>query len=202
MELERVAARVRGIDGLGSRIVPFGVWRYFAFDSPTPSPNASNAGIFRYNGLVRFLRVLAPVFRAFMVNLTDEPIDPAEVLGRVASNDAGAVVLFLGTTREFTKGRRTVALDYECYPEMATKKLEELETQARERWPLIACEIVHRLGHLELGEASIAIAVSSPHRQAAFEAGQWLIDTIKQDVPIWKQEHWADGTREWVHPGM
>jgi molybdopterin synthase catalytic subunit len=137
-----------------------------------------------------------------MISLTTEPIDSAAVLASVASNAAGAVVLFLGTTREFTAGRQTASLDYECYPDMAEKKLAELETDARERWPLVECAIVHRLGHLELGEASIAIAVSSPHRQAAFEAGKWLIDTIKQVVPIWKQENWTDGASEWVHPGM
>jgi molybdopterin synthase catalytic subunit len=137
-----------------------------------------------------------------VISLTHSPIDPAAVLAQVASNDAGAVVLFLGTTREFTQGRQTKSLDYECYPQMAEAKLTELEAQAREKWPLVHVAIVHRLGHLELGEASIAIAVSSPHRQAAFEAGKWLIDTIKEDVPIWKQENWADGSSEWVHPGI
>lgn len=137
-----------------------------------------------------------------MIALTTSPIDTAAILAQVASNDAGAVVLFLGTTREYTHGRRTVSLDYECYPEMAEKKLTELEAEARRRWPIVGCQIVHRLGHLELGESSIAIAVSSPHRAAAFAAGQWLIDTIKQVVPIWKQENWADGTSEWLHPGM
>ena len=137
-----------------------------------------------------------------MISLTHSPIDPSAILAPVASNDAGAVVLFLGTTREFTKGRQTASLDYECYPQMAEAKLAELEAMAREKWPLIHVSIVHRLGHLGLGEASIAIAVSSPHRQAAFEAGKWLIDTIKEDVPIWKQENWADGTSEWVHPGI
>ncbi|HQU47368.1 MAG TPA: molybdenum cofactor biosynthesis protein MoaE, partial [Pirellulales bacterium] len=68
--------------------------------------------------------------------------------------------------------------------------------------PLVECALVHRLGHLKIGEASVAAAVSSPHRQAAFEAGQWLIDTLKQSVPIWKKENWADGTHEWVHPGV
>lgn len=136
-----------------------------------------------------------------MVELTQEPIDPTSVLTRVASRQAGAVVLFLGTTREMTGGRRTESLDYECYPEMAQRKLAELEDEARQQWPLVECSIVHRLGHLELGEASIAIAVSSPHRDAAFAAGKWLIDTIKQVVPIWKRENWADGTTEWVHPG-
>jgi molybdopterin synthase catalytic subunit len=135
-----------------------------------------------------------------MVELTNEPIDSAAVLARVASNQAGAVVLFLGTTREMTGDRRTLSLDYECYPEMAEKKMAELETEARERWSLVEIAIVHRLGHLGLGEASVAIAVSSAHRQAAFEAGKWLIDTLKEVVPIWKKENWADGTCEWVHP--
>ena len=137
-----------------------------------------------------------------MIELTNDEIDTSKVLGQAASNGAGAVVLFLGTTREMTGDRRTLSLDYECYPEMARQKLAELEAEARQRWPLIECVIVHRLGHLELGEASIAIAVSSPHRAAAFEAGKWLIDTTKEVVPIWKKENWADGTSEWVHPGM
>jgi len=136
------------------------------------------------------------------VSLTNLLINPAAVIADASSNDAGAVVLFLGTTREFTRGRRTASLDYECYPQMAEQKLAELEAEARRRWPIIACSIVHRLGHLELGEASIAIAVSSPHRADAFAAGQWLIDTIKEVVPIWKCENWADGTKEWVHPGL
>ena len=137
-----------------------------------------------------------------MVSLTDHPIDTAALLDSVASPRAGAVVLFLGTTREFTGERRTSSLDYECYPTMAEKKMAELEAEARGRWPLIECGIVHRLGRLELGEASVAIAVSTPHRRDAFEAGQWLIDRLKEVVPIWKKENWADGTSEWVHPGL
>jgi molybdopterin synthase catalytic subunit len=135
-----------------------------------------------------------------MIELFDQPIDVAAVLDRVQSPAAGAVVLFLGTTREVTAGRRTQSLEFECYPEMARKKLAELEVEARRRWPVTACAIVHRLGHLELGEASVAVAVSTPHREDAFAAAKWLIDTIKEEVPIWKCENWADGTTEWVHP--
>ena len=135
-----------------------------------------------------------------VIELTDKVIDAAAVLDRVQSPAAGGVVLFLGTTREMTAGRRTESLEYECYPEMARRKLAELEAEARRRWPIVACSIVHRLGHLALGEASVAVAVSTPHRQDAFEAARWMIDTIKQDVPIWKCENWADGTSEWVHP--
>jgi molybdopterin synthase catalytic subunit len=136
-----------------------------------------------------------------MIQLTNDTIDTNAILASAAHPHAGAVVLFLGVTRQLTGGRETASLDYECYPEMATKKLAELEAEARTKWPILECEIVHRLGHLEIGEASIAIAVSSPHRKAAFAAGEWLIDTIKQVVPIWKQENWRDGSSEWVHPG-
>ncbi len=137
-----------------------------------------------------------------MIQLNHEPIDSNQVLASVQSPHAGAVVLFLGTTREFTAGRQTESLDYESYGEMAASKLQELEEQARQQWALTEVTIAHRLGHLEIGEASVAIAVSAPHRKDAFTAGQWLIDTLKEIVPIWKKENWADGTSEWVHHGM
>ena len=137
-----------------------------------------------------------------MIQLNHDPIDSSAVIESVQSPEAGALVLFLGTTREFTAGRQTESLDYESYGEMALSKLEELEQEARQRWSLTELTIVHRLGHLGIGEASVAIAVSAPHRKDAFTAGQWLIDTLKEIVPIWKKENWADGTSEWVHPGM
>src|SRR4249919_3687442 len=115
-----------------------------------------------------------------MIDIISEPIDIPAVIAQVASNEAGAVVLFLGTTREFTAGRQTAALDYECYGDMAREQLARLETEARLRWSLVGCAIVHRVGRVELGEASVAVAVSTAHRQAAFEAGKWLIDTLKQ----------------------
>jgi molybdopterin synthase catalytic subunit len=135
-----------------------------------------------------------------MVELTNQPIESSALLARAARPEAGAVVLFLGTTRELTGGRRTAALDYEAYDAMAERKLAELEAEARRRWPIVECAIVHRLGRVPLAEVSVAIAVSTPHRADAFAAGQWLIDAIKRDVPIWKQEHWSDDTSEWVHP--
>ncbi len=137
-----------------------------------------------------------------MIQLTDNPIDTTALLDRARSPEAGAVVLFLGTTRELTDGRRTVALDYEAYQEMAERKLAELEAEARRRWPLAECLIVHRLGRVPVGEASVAIVVSTPHRRQAFAAGEWLIDALKAQVPIWKREQWDDGTTEWVHPGV
>jgi molybdopterin synthase catalytic subunit len=137
-----------------------------------------------------------------MIQLTEQTIDTGKLVDAARHPAAGAVVLFLGTTREFTGGRQTVALDYEAYREMAERQLSALEAEARERWPVIECMIVHRLGRVPPAEASVAIAVSTPHRSEAFAAGQWLIDSLKRDVPIWKREQWADGTTEWVHPGM
>ena len=137
-----------------------------------------------------------------MVSLTNHPIETTDILERVTSARAGAVVLFLGTTREWTGDRQTASLDYEAYGSMAEQKLAELESQARSQWDIIECAIVHRLGHVPLAEASVVVAVSTPHRDDAFQAGKWLIDTLKQVVPIWKKEIWSDGNSEWVHPGV
>ena len=136
-----------------------------------------------------------------MNRLTHEPIDYQLVTEQVRSYEAGAVLLFLGTVREMTEGKQTLALDYDAYPQMAEKVMTELEQEAMAKWPGIRIQIVHRLGHLELGEISVAIAVSSPHREAGFQAGQYLIDELKVRVPVWKKENWSDGTTEWVHPG-
>jgi molybdopterin synthase catalytic subunit len=133
-----------------------------------------------------------------LIRLTHEPIDHAALTDAVRSDQAGAVVLFLGTVREMTEGRRTLALDYEAYPEMALAKLRELHDEACHRWPIVKAALVHRLGRLELGDVSVAVAVSCPHRAQAFDAGRFLIDRLKETVPIWKKENWADGTTEWV----
>jgi len=137
-----------------------------------------------------------------MIRLTAEAIDPAAILAEVASPAAGAVLLFLGTARNQSDSRPTASLDYEAYNEMAGKMLARLEAEARQRWPLIGCALIHRLGHLEIGETSVAVAVSSAHRDVAFAAGQWLIDTLKAIVPIWKRENWADGSSDWIHPAL
>ncbi len=136
-----------------------------------------------------------------MILLTQDVIDYHRLTEDVRSNDAGAVVLFLGTVREMTHGRQTLALDYEAFPEMAVAKMNELEAEARQRWPVVNAGIIHRLGHLELGDISVAVAVSCPHRKDAFDAGRFLIDRLKEVVPIWKKENWSDGSTEWVHPG-
>lgn len=136
-----------------------------------------------------------------MIQLVREVIDPTCLLETVKSPRAGAIALFLGVTREFTNGRETASLEYDSYVDMAEKRLAELEAEARKRWGIIGCCIVHRLGKLELEDISVAIVVSSAHRNDSLEAARWLIDTLKQVVPIWKKENWADGTTEWVHPG-
>lgn len=135
-----------------------------------------------------------------MITLTDGAIDPQSAIDAVRSTNAGAVCLFLGTAREFTGERQTVVLEYEAYSPMAERKLAELEATARERWPITALAIIHRTGRIELGEVAVAVAVSTPHRREAFEACQWLMDTLKEVVPIWKKEQWADGRSEWIHP--
>ena len=135
-----------------------------------------------------------------MIQLTHEVIDYHRLTQSVIRPDCGAVVLFLGTVRELTEGKRTVALDYDAYPAMAEKKLAEIEAETRARWPVGDLVLVHRLGHLELGDVSVAVAVSCPHRAAAFEACRYAMDRIKEVVPIWKKENWADGSTEWVHP--
>ena len=137
-----------------------------------------------------------------MIEITEATIDHAAVTDRVRSARAGAICTFLGTVRELTGSRRTESLAYEAYPEMALKKLAELESEARRRWPVIELALVHRVGHLDLGEVSVVVAVCCPHRQEAFEACRWLIDTLKEVVPIWKKENWGDGSQEWVHPGL
>jgi molybdopterin synthase catalytic subunit len=136
-----------------------------------------------------------------MIQLTRDVIDHAALTEQVRRGDCGAVVSFLGTVRDLTGERQTVALDYEAYPGMAEKKMAEIERETRERWPVGEIALVHRLGHLAVGEVSVAVAVSCPHRGQAFEACRYAIDRLKELVPIWKKENWADGSTEWVHPG-
>lgn len=136
-----------------------------------------------------------------MIRLTPDVIDHHALTEMVRRDHCGAVVTFLGTVRDLTDGRETVALDYEAYPGMAEKKLTEIELDVRSRWPVGDIVMVHRVGRLTVGEVSVAVAVSCPHRAQAFEACRHAIDRLKELVPIWKRENWADGKTEWVHPG-
>ena len=135
-----------------------------------------------------------------MISITQNPIDSSAVLASVSDSDCGANVLFVGTTRRMTGQRETTRLEYECYEAMAVSKMETLVSQATKQWSLVKVSIVHRVGIVEIGAASIAVAVSSAHRSAAFESASWLLERLKQEVPIWKREIWADGQEEWIHP--
>jgi molybdopterin synthase catalytic subunit len=135
-----------------------------------------------------------------VITLTREPIDYAALIEWVRCSHCGAVVVFLGTVRDLTGEQVTTALDYEAYPTMAEKKMAEIEADTRARWPIGEIVMIHRLGRLEVGEVSVGVAVSCPHRAEAFEACRHAIDRLKELVPIWKKENWADGQSEWVHP--
>jgi molybdopterin synthase catalytic subunit len=126
--------------------------------------------------------------------IVDEPIVPEELLAAVGDRGAGASVLFLGTTRNVNVGRRVVKLEYEAYGRMAVREMRALAAEARTRWPLRKVAMVHRIGVVPVGEASVGIAVSGGHRTETFEACHWLIDRLKEIVPIWKKEHFRGGT--------
>lgn len=131
--------------------------------------------------------------------LTDGPIDVEGLRQQVASDLAGAVVLFVGTTRSKTAEVVTTRLEYDAHRPLATACLRRLQDEAIGRFSLQGCGIVHRLGVVDVGEASVAVAVASPHRADAFAATAWVMDRLKASVPIWKREHAADGSRHWVH---
>lgn len=131
--------------------------------------------------------------------LTTEPIDIGSVARRVVLPECGAIVSLDGFTREWTKGRQTKYLVYEAYDGMAISEMQRLGTEAHNRFDIAHIGIVHRTGRLEIGETSVVISVSAPHRKAAFEACEWAIRELKRTVPIWKKEVYEDG-EEWVHP--
>jgi molybdopterin synthase catalytic subunit len=134
-----------------------------------------------------------------MVRLTRVPIDLA--LLQAASPADGALCLFAGVVRSENDGRAVRHLEYEAYEEMALAELAAIESETRRRWPVSDVRIVHRLGRLEIGEASVAVAVASPHRDEAFEACRYSIDTLKKTVPIWKKEFYVDGAVWLEGPG-
>ena len=129
--------------------------------------------------------------------LTDGPIDVDALVRAVATLEDGAVVTFLGTARRHSEGKEVCRLRYEAYAAMAEKTLEEIVTKAQTKWPRTRVALQHRLGDCPLGEASITVVAASPHRAEAFEACRFVIDAVKVEAPIWKQELFADGTA-WV----
>lgn len=132
-----------------------------------------------------------------LFDIVDKPIDVEEVRQKVTDRNAGAITVFIGTVREMTKGKKTLHLEYQAYPSMAIKMFEQISKEIQEQWPEAKIAITHRVGHLEISDIAVVIAVSSPHRKIAYEANEYAIDRIKQIVPIWKKEYWEDGT-EWI----
>jgi molybdopterin synthase catalytic subunit/molybdopterin converting factor small subunit len=129
--------------------------------------------------------------------ITEAPLSADDVAARVTNPYSGATLVFVGTVREWTKGRRTILLEYEAYPEMAVAQMERIGQEIEARWPGAQVAIVHRVGRLAISEASVVIAVATPHRADAFEACRYAIERLKQIVPIWKKEIFEDG-EEWV----
>jgi molybdopterin synthase catalytic subunit len=136
------------------------------------------------------------------VLLTRAPLDPAAVLAAVADPSAGGTVLFVGTVRDLTGDVATVSLEYEAHEPLARALLERLAAAAADRFGLVAVAVAHRLGVVEPGEASVAVAAAAAHRREAFGAAEWLMEAIKREVPIWKCEHRPDGSHAWVHGGQ
>jgi molybdopterin synthase catalytic subunit len=137
--------------------------------------------------------------------LTNEPLEPRqqELFDLVRRDDCGAVIVFYGVVRNNAEGRRVLRLEYEAHESMAVRKMREVADGVRRRFPdVVEIGIWHRVGVLEIGETSLLVALSSPHRREGFEAALWAVDRIKEVVPVWKKEHFADGTAAWVegHP--
>jgi molybdopterin synthase catalytic subunit len=129
-----------------------------------------------------------------------EPIDVAKLITSAASADCGAISVFLGSVRNRNDGRAVTGMEYSAYEPMAEKELERLTADAAERFGVRALIVEHRVGTLTIGDASVVIVAAAEHRSAAMECTRVVIEAIKSSVPIWKREHYADGTREWVDP--
>ncbi|HWL94048.1 MAG TPA: MoaD family protein [Phycisphaerae bacterium] len=140
----------------------------------------------------------APVPR---VQLVREPIDERALIEEMSGSEAGAIASFIGIVRAEEKGGRALrALDYHAYEDMAPAQMKAIREAALEKFDILDAALVHRLGLLGIGEASIVVVVASAHRAAAFDACRWIVEQVKVDVPIWKQDVWGDGTQEWVEP--
>jgi molybdopterin synthase catalytic subunit/molybdopterin converting factor small subunit len=143
--------------------------------------------------------VIPPVSGGALL-LTSEPLDLAAAVAEAASDDAGAVATFVGTVRRQSRGREVVHLEYEAFEEMAEPMLAQLAGDLKEKHGLCEVAIHHRVGRVEIGESSVVIAVSAPHRAAALDACREAIDTLKGTIPLWKKEFYADG-EEWIGMG-
>jgi molybdopterin synthase catalytic subunit len=132
-----------------------------------------------------------------LFEITEAPLSLDRLAGRVGRSTSGAIASFLGIVRGYARGRKVDHLEYDAYPEMAVAKMRQIAEEIRGRWPVDQVAIVHRVGRLAVGEASVAIAVASPHRAEALQACAYAIERLKEIVPIWKKEVWSDGA-EWI----
>lgn len=138
--------------------------------------------------------------RQHWIEIVEQPPDCAALLAHVSRTDCGATVLFTGSARQFTGDQETLWLEYECYGPMARRELGLICDEVCELFDCRRVAVSHRIGRVNPGESSIAIAVASPHRAAAFEGARWMMDAIKSRVPVWKKDHASDGTADWVSP--
>lgn len=136
-----------------------------------------------------------------LIHITDKPLNTEEILSLVTAPGLGGVNVFVGAVRDQTKGKKVMRLEYEAYIPMALSEMNKIAGQVKQKWPSASIAIHHRVGTLAVGEAAVVIAVATPHRDDAFSACKYAIDTLKQTVPIWKKEVFEDGA-EWVsaHP--
>lgn len=136
-----------------------------------------------------------------MIELDSKPLNIQKAIDHVSDGSAGGIDVFIGTVRDATKGKKVVALEFEAYEKMAISEFEKIVKEAYQQWPIHKTAILHAVGRKEIGELAVVIAVSAPHRDAAFKACRYIIDTLKKTVPIWKKEIFEDG-EVWVaaHP--
>jgi len=127
-------------------------------------------------------------------------IDVAALMAEVQSSDSGAVSVFVGTVRDVNDGRQVTAIDYSAYTSMAESELASITAEAEDRFGISAIVVEHRVGALAIGDVSVAIASAHAHRAPALDCTRYVIEEIKKRVPIWKREHYTDGTREWIDP--
>lgn len=146
------------------------------------------------------MRGSPPVGARVWTGLSATPLVVAEAYRFLADPAAGGLCVFVGTTRQWTGDAETSALDYDAYEAMAGTELTRLAVSAAARWPLVSIVLLHRTGRVGIAEPSVIAGAAAPHRAAAFEAAQWLIDTLKADVPIWKRDLAPDGTTAWTEP--
>ncbi len=176
------------------RLAPFGASMLFAVDQEF----ATRETVLGDGAEVALIPPVSGGAPVPLMRVTDAPLDPAMLVAAVAAPDMGATVTFAGVARDNFAGRATASLEYQAYQPMAEQVLASIAADARARFGTGAIAIHHRIGHLAIGETAVLVVVAAAHRRAAFAAAEWIMDRVKQIAPIWKREHWADGTAEWI----